>query len=80
MEFYWCMCAWCHRFKARKGTKGDVKGNSRVEPYAYWPLDRNMLNRRPQKKAGAREGLEKIVSAARAGAKKGAKAKRQRRN
>ncbi|KAK9818389.1 hypothetical protein WJX72_011834 [[Myrmecia] bisecta] len=66
------------RFKA-KGTGGDVKGSSKVEPYAYWPLDRKMLNRRPSKKAAAQKGLENIVGAAKAGAKQGRKGhKRQR--
>ncbi len=71
--------AGAHRFKARKGsTGGDVKGNSRVEPYAYWPLDRKLLNRRPGKKAAAEQGLQKVVKAARVGAAKGAKSKRRR--
>lgn len=49
-----------------------------MEPYAYWPLDLKMLNRRPSKKADAREGLDSVVKAARAGAAKGSKAKRHR--
>lgn len=67
------------RFKARrKGTAGDVKGNSKVEPYAYWPLDKNMLNRRAQKTRSAKKGLDTIVNAARQGASKGRKFKRSR--
>ena len=33
------------RFKAKKGAAGDTKGSSKLEPYAYWPLDRKLLNR-----------------------------------
>lgn len=47
-----------------------------MEPYAYWPLDRKMLNRRQQKSKGAKKGLEKIIAAAQEGAAKGRKAKR----
>ncbi len=70
------------RFKARKGgAGGDVKGSSRVEPYAYWPLDRKLLNRRPGKKAAAEQGLQRVVvvGAARAGAARGAKKGKRRR-
>jgi ribosomal RNA-processing protein 12 len=68
------------RFKAKKsGAGGDVKGNSKVEPYAYWPLDRKMLNRRVQKTKTAKSGLDRVVnSAAKAGTAKGQKAKRAR--
>ena len=48
------------RFKA-KAAGGDVKGSSAVEPYAYWPLDRKMLNRRPSKTASAKAGLGAVV-------------------
>jgi hypothetical protein len=37
-----------------------------------------MLNRRPGKKAAAQRGLDTIVGAAKSGAAKGRKAKRQR--
>ena len=68
----------CCRFKARKGAKGDTKGKSGVEPYAYWPLDRKLLNRRSSKQAAAKKGLQGVVKGAKAGAAKGRKAKRQR--
>lgn len=68
------------RFAATKGAGGDVKGSSKVEPYAYWPLDRKMLNKRPGKKLQARKGLAGIVQAAQTGAAKGRKAKRQKRS
>ena len=35
-----------------------------MEPYAYWPLDPKLLNRRPSKKASAKEGLAKVVRSA----------------
>ena len=67
------------RFAAKKrGAGGDVKGTSKVEPYAYWPLDRKMLNRRTAKKAQASKGLANIVQAAKSGAEQGRKAKRQK--
>lgn len=61
------------RFKAKKG-QGDTKGASKVDPYAYWPLDRRLLNRRADKKRGASQGLAKVVKA-QGGVKKGMKAK-----
>ncbi|GIL64267.1 hypothetical protein Vafri_18268 [Volvox africanus] len=64
------------RFKAKKAA-GDVKGKAKVEPYAYWTLDRRMLNRRRGKQAEASGKLASIISGAREGAAKGAKAKRQ---
>lgn len=67
-----------HRFKSKGRAGGDTKGASRVEPYAYWPLDRKMLNRRPAKKAAAEQGLDAVVRAAKSGAAKGRKAKRAR--
>ena len=69
--------AYC-RFKARKGAKGDTKGKSSVEPYAYWQLDRKLLNRRASKQAAAKKGLQGVVRGAKAGTAKGRKAKRQR--
>lgn len=59
-------------------TGGDTKGSAKVEPYAYWPLDRRLMNRRAQKSKGAKQGLDKIVVAAKSGAAKGSKAKRQK--
>ena len=65
------------RFKAKKaGTGGDVKGGSKVEPYAYWQMDRKMLNRRRGKQAVASKGLAGVVGGAKSGALKGAKARR----
>lgn len=66
------------RFKAKKAG-GDVKGKSKVEPFAYWKMDRKMLNKRAHKRTSASKGLSSVVGGARAGAAKGAKAKRQKR-
>jgi ribosomal RNA-processing protein 12 len=67
------------RFKSKKAAGGDVKGSSKVEPYAYWPLDRKLMNRRASKTRTAKAGLDKVVAANKAGAAKGLKAKRARR-
>ncbi|MEW5308062.1 MAG: hypothetical protein WDW38_000049 [Sanguina aurantia] len=63
----------------RQATGGDMAGRgSKTEPYAYWPLDRKMLNRRKGKHASASEGLGKVVtSSVVAGAMRGAKTRRQ---
>jgi ribosomal RNA-processing protein 12 len=69
------------RYKAKHKGKpggGDAKGNSKHEPFAYWPLDKRLTNRRPDKQAAAKSGLASIVQGAKAGALKGAKAKRQK--
>jgi len=67
------------RFAASKhGAGGDVKGKSKVEPYAYWPLDRKMLNRRNSKKAEANKGLSDVVASG--ASAKGRKAKKQKRS
>lgn len=62
----------------KKGSKSGGKGGA-VEPYAYWPLDRKMLNRRPTKARVAAGGLEKVVAAGRAGAKAAARDAKRRR-
>ncbi|KAL2939801.1 RRP12-like protein [Bienertia sinuspersici] len=33
----------------------------KLEPYAYWPLDRKMLSRRPEHRAAARRGMGSVV-------------------
>jgi len=49
-----------------------------MEPYAYWPLDPKLLNRRPNKQASAKDGLAKVVRNAKsAGIHHGQKAKDQ---
>lgn len=46
---------------ASKKASGDVKRKDKLEPYAYWPLDRKMLSRRPEHKATARKGMASVV-------------------
>lgn len=49
-------------YAKKKGVgKGDVKRQGKLDPYAYWPLDPKMLNRREGKKAVARKGLASVV-------------------
>ncbi|KAH7365818.1 hypothetical protein KP509_18G047800 [Ceratopteris richardii] len=49
-------------YASKKGEgKGDVKRQGKLDPYAYWPLDPKMLNRRESKKAVARKGLASVV-------------------
>jgi len=59
------------RFRATKGgAGGDVKrAGTAVEPYAYWSLDRNMLNRRRGKQRAATGGLAGVVKGAERGAR-----------
>ena len=51
-----------------------------MEPYAYWPLDRKLLNRRPGKKADAVQGLARVVKGPKGGVQRGNKAKRLRKS
>ncbi|KAI4335172.1 hypothetical protein L6164_013842 [Bauhinia variegata] len=44
-----------------KKASGDVKRKGKLEPYAYWPLDRKMMSRRPQHRAAARKGMASVV-------------------
>lgn len=46
---------------ASKKAGGDLKRKDKLEPYAYWPLDRKMISRRPQQRAAARKGLASVV-------------------
>ncbi|GAB5362559.1 hypothetical protein AAMO2058_000807800 [Amorphochlora amoebiformis] len=58
------------RFKSRKGAGGDVKTReTNVDPYAYVPMNPAHLNKRKALKA--RRAFESVVSAAKAGGKKG---------
>ncbi|XP_020594269.1 RRP12-like protein, partial [Phalaenopsis equestris] len=40
---------------------GDLKKKGKLEPYAYWPLDRKLLNRRVDRKAAARKGMATVM-------------------
>lgn len=51
-----------NRFKANRGAGGDLQGTSKLEPFAYWKLDRNLLSRRRGKKAAGMRDLGKVVS------------------
>lgn len=46
---------------ASKKAGGDVKRKDKFEPYAYWPLDRKMMSRRPEHRAAARKGMASVV-------------------
>lgn len=46
---------------ASKKAAGDVKRKDKFEPYAYWPLDRKMVSRRPEQRAAARKGMASVV-------------------
>ncbi|GAB2291556.1 hypothetical protein Dimus_025810 [Dionaea muscipula] len=46
---------------ASKKARGDVKKSGKLEPYAYWPLDRKMVSRRPEHRAVARRGMARVV-------------------
>ena len=48
------------RFKGKKGAGGDAKKGA-LEPFAYWPLDRKMLNRRKAKQRVAERELQNVV-------------------
>jgi ribosomal RNA-processing protein 12 len=64
------------RFRAKK-AEGDVSRQGGVQPYAYWPMDAKLLNRREAKKRDARKGLDRVVSAAKAGARAAAPGRRR---
>ncbi|CAN6471177.1 unnamed protein product [Victoria cruziana] len=49
-----------NEYGSRKAA-GDVKKKDKLEPYAYWPLDRKMLNRREERKAAAKRGLASVT-------------------
>lgn len=40
---------------------GDVKKEGKLDPYAYWPLDPKILNRRETKRTAARKGLGSVM-------------------
>ncbi|KAL2470154.1 ARM repeat superfamily protein [Abeliophyllum distichum] len=46
---------------ASKKAGGDVNRKDKLEPYAYWPLDRKMMSRRQEHRAAARKGMASIV-------------------
>uniref|UniRef100_A0A6N2L0E4 Uncharacterized protein n=1 Tax=Salix viminalis TaxID=40686 RepID=A0A6N2L0E4_SALVM len=46
---------------ASKKAGGDLRRKDKLEPYAYWPLDRKMMSRRPEHRAAARKGMASVV-------------------
>jgi ribosomal RNA-processing protein 12 len=49
-------------YRAGKGKGGgDARGKKKLEPFAYWPLDPKMLNRREGKRADARKGMSDVL-------------------
>jgi ribosomal RNA-processing protein 12 len=44
-----------------KKAGGDFKKSDKLDPYAYWPLDRKLLNRRAERKASARKGMASVM-------------------
>lgn len=46
---------------ASKKAAGDVRRKDKLEPYAYWPLDRKMMSRRPEHRSAARKGMASVV-------------------
>lgn len=58
-----------------KKAKGDVKKKGKLDPYAYVPLRRSAINKRKRNKAAGQ--FKNIIKGAKAGALKGAKAKKK---
>merc|ERR1719515_451675 len=50
------------KFRSKK-AQGDAKKGA-LEPFAYWPMDRKMLNRRKAKQKVAQKELGKVVRSA----------------
>ncbi|CAM8986557.1 unnamed protein product [Rhodiola kirilowii] len=46
---------------ASKKAGGDLKKKDKLEPYAYWPLDRKMLSRKEEHSSAAKRGMASVV-------------------
>lgn len=46
---------------ASKKAGGDLKKKDKLEPYAYWPLDRKMLSRKEEHSTAAKKGMASVV-------------------
>ncbi|KAJ6957598.1 RRP12-like protein [Populus alba x Populus x berolinensis] len=46
---------------ASKKAGGDLRRKDKLETYAYWPLDRKMMSRRPEHRAAAWKGMARVV-------------------
>ncbi|KAK8964220.1 hypothetical protein KSP40_PGU000803 [Platanthera guangdongensis] len=44
-----------------KKAGGDLKKKGKLEPYAYWPLERKLLNRGLERTASARKGMTNVM-------------------
>lgn len=63
------------KYKSNKSA-GDSQRGSKVEPYAYWRLDKNLLNTRKAKSRGAKSTLGSVIKTD--APSKGRKAKKRR--
>ena len=63
------------KYKNKKAG-GDHKIAGAPDPYSFWALDRKLLNRRAQKRKGAKEALKGVVKTT---SMKGAKSTKRRR-
>ncbi|KAK3155461.1 hypothetical protein QOZ80_2BG0203570 [Eleusine coracana subsp. coracana] len=52
-----------HEYTSKKAG-GDLTKKDKMEPYAYWPLDHKLLNRRSDRKASARKGMASVMKVA----------------
>ena len=64
------------KYKAKKAS-GDNQGGNKVEPYAYWRFDKNMLNTRAGKNQRAKSQLGGMVKSS---VVRGSKAKKARKS
>ncbi|KAG0554229.1 hypothetical protein KC19_12G074700 [Ceratodon purpureus] len=49
-------------YASKKGRAvGDVKKDGKLDPFAYWPLDPKILNRREAKRNTARKGISSVM-------------------
>lgn len=46
---------------ASKKAGGDLKKKDKLEPYAYWPLDRKMLSHKQEHSTAAKRGMASVV-------------------
>ena len=58
-------------FRSKKSAGGDVSRTGGVQPYAYWPMDAKLLNRRAGRRRQALTGLDQVVRAVRNANKNG---------
>lgn len=44
-----------------KKASGDMTRKDKLEPYAFWPLDRKMMSRRSEHRETAKKGMASVV-------------------